>query len=393
MEFSFKLRIEGNMAYTEVTFGDTGTYATIDAALTGISFTANGITEAYLNQVGASIEPNSIDISANYNGATIEIIGHDDYEIDFGVNEILDGTTTASLATFIFESINKITAAGFSKYTTGVGLGVTNAYFRRCHLNFTATGLGIAGKAFASIEIIQCDITSSVGSAVTFSGSSDDQVVYFENNMIHNLASESTTFENTTGGTMANFFVRRVYATHIGSATPFHLLFSSAPNWATEVFVNQDAFTSTDVTYGNVPFTVANFASVIEGEDDYGIPLPSSVLTTESSQLTDASENVIGINSIPVTTYNVGPYAAKIFILAPQGLIVSQEAEGVVLDWTNTSNASGYDRTAIYWKQSSLPGAFDTPDFTAAAEAVTYTIPYASLTASNIWFIRLEHAV
>lgn len=379
------------MAYTEVTFGSGGTYATLDAALTGIGFVANSITEAYLNQVGDSTEPNSFDISGDYNGAIIEIVGHE-HSLSFGSNPILTATTTAPTSTIVFESCD-IGASALMDYTnTTANASTKDCIFKRSKITLATGGFNVDGNAFGTIEAVNCHIESTTGITIKMANNGNSQEVIFENNWVINNQNETTTFSNTTGSSPTLFKIRRCYAYHSGSSTAFQSNFSAAPNWASELFINQDNEGTAGVTYDNNPYDTTTFLSVTSTDSTFGIPQPSSVLTTQASQISDASENTIGINASPITTYVVGPYASNAFIYAPEGVTVFQGSTGVKVSWTDVPNSSGFDRTAIYWRQTSLPGAFDTPDAYVGQGVGEYIIPYSSIQASNVWYIRLEHA-
>jgi hypothetical protein len=142
----------------------------------------------------------------------------------------------------------------------------------------------------------------------------------------------------------------------------------------------------------NIAYSLANFITFGANDDLYNVPKVDSVLSVNASQTSNITDNIVGINAIPITNRVVGCYAQPILVNPPTNVTSNITKDGVVLTWIDAvGNTSGYEKVYIFWETTSAESSFVTEKKIVNGGIQTYTIPYSDLTGSNLWYVRMEH--
>jgi hypothetical protein len=391
------------MEMKTVTWGATGTHATIKAAWDATTFDDDVLFE----QVGTSTEAARIEHKA-LNGYTIIIRGNGDTVSAsaplFYINtssaitgklyiENITASITSSFVTYQCNSTsassgaelhirtNNITSSSYSGGAVFVFAVAANGGFSK--VNLYQNIVDVSGTA--TFDVVK--ITDSVGTSV--SGSIEDNIFYSSaGGATGTIVFSSVTFINGNG--LAQYSIKRVY-THgfstgnaIGSGIGSYTVGAT-----TEVYTSND---DSEVQEANrsILFSTDNFVSISSGDTDYLVPKATSVLYTAASQTTNITENTIGYNGVTTTRHTVGCMSTPPQILPPTGVTVTQTLGGVVINWTNTVQA-GYEKTYIYYETANSDSLFVAPKATTLSGVTTYTIPYSALTGYGRWYVRLAH--
>lgn len=287
------------------------------------------------------------------------------------------------------------------------------------------TRTGATASSYKHI-IRYCDITLNTGGKLYTGGSNNLSKLWIYGNHIRpnrvspgsvgiiNLA--STLYANTSIAIEDNFFDRSAAAA--SGYKVFRLSSNTSTNSINRNYVNGgfnsnstlwDATTAlasgattdnycsyvdTDlsVTHDEILFSTDNFLSIGTLDPLYGVPKSGSPVFDDATQLTNIPDNVIGLNGIPVNYRAAGPYTPPVQINPPTGLTASYTGTGVLIEWTDYSPVQvGYEKVNVFYETVSIESAFTTAKATVNGGVEEYTIPYAELTASPVWYVRLSH--
>lgn len=145
-------------------------------------------------------------------------------------------------------------------------------------------------------------------------------------------------------------------------------------------------------THDDILFTTDNFISIGESDPLFAVPKEGSPVYDDATQTSNITDNVVGLNGIPVSYRSAGAYTSPIQINPPTGLAAEYTGTGVKLTWTDYAPVQvGYEKVNVFYEIVSVESAFTTAKATVDGGVEEYTISYAELTTFPIWYVRLSH--
>lgn len=372
-----------------VTWGATGTHATLKAAWDGTTFD----DDVLFQQVGVSTETASISYK-NFDGLSVIVRGNGDV-VTYSAYPLFDITTTVVLSGKLYiEDLNfsGVSSTGLIKVNTSDDVSTTTSELH-VRSNILSAGLVCTKNSkggFRKIYYYQNlhYITNNTSSLQLIAAHPDNDINIEDNAFI---CSGTQTSEHIGAvldqANLNRFRIKRMYVS--GKASVMSNTYIATYPDIAEIYTSTN---DTDVPVGNRSITLStdNFVSITIGNEDYLVPKATSVLYTGASQTTNIPENVIGLNGITTTRHTVGCMSTPPQILTPTGVTITQTLSGVAITWTNTVQV-GYEKTYIYYETANADSLFVTPKASTLSGVTTYTIPYSALVGNERWYIRLAH--